>query len=281
MGSTRNIRLKEHSPNNETSYEVAALYRNVANESLGEGPFLLRTDMHGFICTGNEVLPEGEPVAFLGDSFVESTYASEESRFISQVERITGFPCLNGGYSGSTTLHSLNSMINKIYPVVGLGGRVVLFVGQTDSAAVEYDGTYWSAHRRGAPIIPPVAPLGTLPQGLDSTRRILQLVVDSAAVLGIKLVLATSAFSMPDFSSDRAIRMKYKRNREAYYRNQDVRLKIVELVREMAEANRVPFIDGHAFVGGDAAYFYDELHLNEAGQTYFAKFLAKELQRIL
>lgn len=276
--ANRSIRLKEHEPNSDKSYEVADKYRIESNETLGEGPFRVRTDQDGFILTGNEPA-DGPPVVFLGDSFVESSFASEQARFVSQVERLTGYRCLNGGYSGSTSLHLLNAMVNKVYPLVGIGGKVVFIVGQTDSA-LDHDKTYWTDHKRGTPVIPSARTSGPVPAGLDSTRRVLKVAIDTAAALGIDLVLGISAFSTPDFGTDRAIRAQYKRNRDAFERIQKKRVEMADAVREVAANEGVPFIDAHAFMGGDTAYFYDELHLNEAGQAHFAQFVATELQKI-
>lgn len=55
---------------------------------------------------------------------------------------------------------------------------------------------------------------------------------------------------------------------------------IAEVVRAVAAENKVALIDGHAFINGDPALFYDELHLNVHGHTVFADFLAGQLYDI-
>lgn len=279
LGKVRSIRLKEADPSTDVWHTPAPTIREASNDTLQSGPFHARTDSNGFLMTGNPSTDE-TPVVFLGDSFVESMFADEQVRFISQLERMIPYRCHNGGYSGSTTLQLFNVLVNKVYPVVGLGGKVVFFVGQSDADYLGKPETYWTDHPRGTTLVPPKAPEGALPDGLYATQRVTQMVLDVSRTLGIDLVLALSPYSTPDFNSDRAIRNRYKRNREQYETVLARRGGIADVVREVAADNDVPFIDGHAFINGDPGLFYDELHLNETGHNVFAKFLASELTKL-
>lgn len=205
MGRLRSIRLKEADPNTEGSHTPAPSIRAASNDTLQEGPFRARTDSNGFLMTGNPPTDD-PPMVFLGGSFVESMFADEPDRFVSQLERKVPFKCLNGGYSGSTTLQLFNVLINKVYPIVGLGGRVVFFIGQSDADYLGTTSTYWTDHPRGSTLLPPKAPAGLLPEGLFATQRVTQLVLDAAESLGIHLTLALSPYQIPDFNTDRAIR---------------------------------------------------------------------------
>lgn len=277
MGKLRSIRLKEFDPNRDIWHTPTPKYRAGCNETLEDGPFHELTDENGFLVSGNPG-PQGEQVVFLGGSFVQSMFADTTVRFISQVERLTGFTCLNGGYSGSTTLQLFNVMVNKVYPIIGIGGRVVFFVGQSDGDYMGSAATYWNNHPRGTTLIPGKAPTaGRLPESYDATRRVTQIVVDAARALDIDLTLAVSAYALPDFNNDRTIRAIYKRDRVAYMTMLGHRDGIADAARKVAADNGVPLIDGHAHLGGDPSLFYDELHLNRAGHTRFAEFVAREV----
>lgn len=279
MGTLRSIRLKEFDPNADAWHEPTGEYRTRCNETLEAGPFHQRADENGFLVTGNPT-PEGEPIVFLGDSFVESLFAEPTNRFVSQVERLTGQRCLNGGYSGATTLHLLNTLVNKVYPTVGIGGRVVFFVGQSEADYMGSPVTYWTNHRRGTSLVPgkpPTAP--ALPESHDATRRLLQVVVEAARALGIDLTLAVSAYAVPDFETNQAIGAIYNHDRTRYVTMLGHREGIADAARKVAADNGVPLIDGHAYLEGNPELFYDELHLNRAGHDSFARFVAAEITR--
>ena len=223
----------------------------------------------------------GNPIAFLGGSFVESTFCNELERFVSQVERKLRVPCYNAGYSGSTTLHLTNSLINKVFPAIGPKGTPVLFVGQSDADYLGDADTYWSANRRGTPIVPANQGNASLPVGLEATRIVVKLIISSAQSLGLKPIVAISPFSTPDFSTDASIRAKYRRNRETYERVLQRRIGIAAMASEIAHESSVSLIDGHSFMSGNVEFFYDELHLNHFGQKVFSEFLSKELSHLL
>lgn len=136
IGDAARIRLQELDQNADAWHEPTGDYRTRCNDTLEAVPFHQRADENGFLVTGNPT-PGGEPVVFLDDSFVESLFADPANRFVSQVERLTGQRCLNGVYSGATTLDLLNTLVHKVYPIVGLGGRVVFFVGRSEADYID------------------------------------------------------------------------------------------------------------------------------------------------
>ncbi|TDK27681.1 SGNH/GDSL hydrolase family protein [Arthrobacter crusticola] len=246
--------------------------------TLGAGPFRARMDEDGFQMTGNPIDPAATPLVFLGDSFVEANFVDEDARFSSVVERaLPHYRILNGGYSGSTTLQLLNVLVNKVYPIVGLGGKVLFFVGQSDVDHLSKTANYWTSHFRGTPIVPGKEPSGTLPQGTDATERLLRMVVHAAQSLDLDLVLAVSPFREGDFNTDELLRHLYRRDRVFFQEQRERRLGVVESVVKVAAATGTRVIDFHSLVGGDPTWFYDELHLNQYGHGKFATLLAGEI----
>lgn len=274
----RSIRLKEHEPDSSREIVPAPQFVARADDSLGSGPFLLRADANGMIVTGNEVVPDAVPVALLGGSFVESSFSAEDERFVSRAERaLGGVRFLNGAYSGATSLHLLNTLVNKIFPLVGARAKVIVFVGQSDINVLEDQGTYWAKTQRWAPLLPEVQPALLPDETRESTQKVLRILVGAAQTLGIDLILATSPFREGDFSTDPVLRGIFRRNADRYREVLELRLRLGDDVRAVAEATGTDLMDFQQMVGGRSDWFYDDLHLNPAGQENFAGIFAREV----
>lgn len=279
MSETRAIRLKERTPLTVKNLIPSQEFIDRSDETLAEGPFLVRTDEHGFIITGNHVSQHDAPIALIGGSFVESSFCEEGFRFIDLAEReLTGFRLLNGGYSGSTTLQLLNSMISKIFPVIGDGGKLLFFVGQSDADVINRPGSYWTNERLWSPIVPSFSPHPSLPNRADAVEKIVKIVIDTARTLGIDLILASSPFRNADFSSDQVLRKIFRRNRDTYQKRQSDREMIRQITLDVGRSHGVDVIDFQELTGGNPTWFYDDLHLNEFGHSEFSKVLVKILR---
>jgi len=280
----RYIRLKEMTPNTQFEHVPAPDYISKVGPSLGAGPFLARTSSDGFLETGNTEINDSCQIVFLGDSFVESLYVPEMSRFPSIVERQLfdlGFPyaCRNGGYSGSTTLNLFNVLINKIVPLVGVEDWVVFFVPQSDADSIMAPASYWNESKRSSTIIPGFKPAkGLALDGLAITRAILKMAVLSAKELGINIALAASPFRCSDYENDRILQNLYP-DVQQFKQARAVREGLITTAIEVALESQVPFIDVQ--MRSEIDCFYDELHLNEVGQKLYADLLAKQLMQLV
>ncbi|GAA3693638.1 hypothetical protein GCM10022377_02800 [Zhihengliuella alba] len=284
----RFIRLKEQTPNRDVWHEPADRYRRRTDGTLARGPFRAHTDRQGFLQTGNTGL-RGPAVYFLGGSLVESMYADEDRRFVSQVERRLrdGGPvhrCFNGGYSGATTLQLINVLLNKIVPLLRPNDTVVLFVPQSDTDVLDREGGYWTRTERHSPLVPvtdgeyqaPVtgADLEPLHQLLDVVRTIRR-------TFHINLVLATSPMRDEPYAKSEYLRRLFA-DRATYDRVMTLRRDLVAAVRRHVRMYPgTAFIDAAALVAGRPELFYDDLHLNHAGQDEFARLLAAALVPLL
>lgn len=280
MGRIRGIRLKEYDPHVERQHIPTGDLVEASDETLQEGPFRLRTDQHGFIITGNIVSNDATPLAVIGGSFVESSWVHEDKRFASQAERLMpGYRVLNGGYSGSTTLQLYNVMLNKIYPIIGEHGTLVFFVGQSDSDIIGRDDSYWNDTQRWAPVVPGFPPEATLPNGECQLRRLVELTINTARTMNINLILASSPYRDGDFSNDPVLRRRFRRNRAAFNAKKAEQDAIQQATIETGTQHGVDVIDFQTLTGGNPDWFYDALHLNEYGQTQFAKLFVEEVTR--
>lgn len=283
----RHIRLKEYPPNTDQWVTPSKEYLYRTDGTLELGPYRCRSDENGFIKTGNTTLPSAQQVVFLGDSFVESIYAPEHDRFVSVVERTLrngghDVQCMNGGYSGSTTLQLLNVLINKVYPFVGPGGTVVLFAPHSDRDYLYKQGTYWSDTKRGATVLPPGAPgHADIPRGQAAAAMVLRLLVTTAQQLGLRLVLATAPYRAGEFDTDPVFPVTYHGRRDWFRAGMLRRRHWISTIEATASEFGLPLIRVEEFIGGRSDCFYDELHLNAEGQRRVSAYLASELERIL
>lgn len=281
----RFIRLKELAPHTDVEHTPSEKYLRYTDGTLGAGPFRCRTDMDGFIITGNPSL-EGQALVFLGDSFVESMYEVETQRFVARAERTlnsVGTPrrCLNAGYSGSTSLQLLNVLVNKIYPCIGRAGDIVFFVPQNDAEVLYLEGTYWVNTPRHAPIVPPSS---ASPLHIDFAQHdlmsVLEVLVSICRTLGLRLILATSPFRDTPYEADVRVWRKFG-SPEWHSRVQSFRRGVVATVRDVAEKTQVPLLDIADALAGDPRYFYDDLHLNSLGQEYVGSLVTDGLRELL
>lgn len=285
MSDRRLIRLKESTPNLDSMRERPSGYLEATDGTVGEGPWRVRTDEHGFIMTGNEVPTEAPPMVFLGDSFVEATFTPEDVRFVSQVERHLlsdglGFRCLNGGYSGATTLQLFNVFLNKVVPLVGRGGRVVFFLPQSDLPIYFRPHSYWYPTDRYAPLLPPVEPTAKeLPKGSSALTAILGLAVWAAQEFEIDLILVTSPHRHATRQNDPYLekRISQDQHDSLVQRREDIR----GAVRQFVANSGVKFIDADTEFLDKPWTFYDELHLNDEGHDLFAAWLADQLRLLI
>ena len=276
----RQIRLKEMEANLDTAYTPSPDYRAKVDSSLGLGPFRTRTDSDGFIKTGNDTTGYAKSIFILGASFVESLYAPENVRFVAGVEKLfleAGKPirCLNGGYSGSTSLQLLNVVVNKIAPLIDPQDWVVFFVPQSDADSLLTEHSYWNANERSTPVVPgkqPPKPFHL--NGVEATRAILRTTAAAARELKINLAFATCPFRQSDYELDPILQNIYSNERK-FNRAREVRTALIDVTRETAKELGVPLID--VKIDQDGEYFYDEVHLNEPGQLHFAQLLNLEL----
>jgi hypothetical protein len=168
----RNIRLKEWGTYlNMERAPVAANFAN-ADETLEPGPFRFRTDENGFISSGFETNPEDPAIVVLGDSVVECMFLHEGSRLTDKTElalrsRGAGFRVLNGGTTGSSTLHLLNSLVTKVLPL--RPSAVVMMSGIMDLDCVTDAASFWTTNPYLTPL--KLEPPPTEPRFSTATKR--------------------------------------------------------------------------------------------------------------
>lgn len=279
----RHIRLKEWAPGLDTLLRPAAEYIAATDGSLADVEFRVRTDADGYILPPPQQEERfDESFIFFGDSFVESVYVSEENRFVAGVQarlRAAGVEarCLNSGYSGSTTLHMLLTLLSKV-------GRsrattIVLVVPANDALALIKEGGYWCMKdRRYAPIVPvpDMAEAGSQPLDLADIQAVLNLFVDACRRMRLGLVLATFPHRTADFASDPWLPKRFK-NAANYARLLGWFDSVNNVARAVANRLGLSFVDLDALLSRQPELFYDDLHMNELGSLRAAEIFADHL----
>lgn len=274
----RTIRLKE-TPSGRREHTPADEYRRTCDASLGRGPFIQEGTPDGFLATGNDRPDATRNLVMIGGSFVESLFIPVQDRFASRIERDlpADWRVLNAGYSGMTTLHLLSVLAAKLPPYLE-GGKLLIFIGQSDVNAISEPGSYWHSSKTVTPIMPApeVKPMPWEP--LESFERMLDATCSTASALGIDYALVAAPFRDGEFDTDDVLRAFYKRDRDRYERMTALRHRVRDATLAAAERHGRPVFDAQAVVA--PTDFYDIAHLNETGQARFASSLAPWLRRM-
>src|SRR5699024_3510378 len=170
----------------------------------GHGPFVQRGTIDGFLDTGNHRPPATRNLVMLGGSFVESMFAAEMDRFPSQIERMLpdDWRIFNARDSGMTTLHMLSLLVSKLVPFLIPNGKLVIFIGQSDTNVLTSKHAYWDPR----PTITPIKQASktqALPWSrVESLERVIDSVLSTADSFGIDYAVVASPYREGNFDTD-------------------------------------------------------------------------------
>ncbi|WP_323844038.1 GDSL-type esterase/lipase family protein [Microbulbifer magnicolonia] len=288
----RHIRLKEWGPSIDKSKAPTAEYVKSVDGSISQKEFRVRTDRNGFITSGRDLESRefSAQFFFLGDSFVESVFVDEELRFPAYFEEIclrNKLPLVayNGGYSGATTLHLLNTLLNKIGFKGGAGNmkaKVLFVLPSNDALCLTKAGGYWAFHnKRYSPVVPQDEACGYTVDSVEySEELLLPLLVSACCQLNLELFLATFPHRGDIYGGDEWLSVRYPNER--YYNTVlSWRNRANLKMREFAKSSNLHFVDFDERLSGKSELFYDDLHLNELGSKVAAEYLWDEIQGAL
>lgn len=285
----RSIRFKEWGVFEDTIKRPKPEQVERSDGTLVAEDYLLRTDMNGFIRTGNDHPNAGsmKKIITLGDSFVESLYAHEQDRFQSRVERNLrasgkNFSVWNGGYSGSTLLHSFNVFMNKVVPLLPAVESVLIFTAMSDQRTQVNKRSYWLNDSTHAPVLDPRDKHASddSPVSSQKQRELLIGFISMARTFGQEPIVVLTPFRAAKYDEDKFT--SWMHEDPTKYANYLDRLNLINKTAEdVAHSMGVEVLDLHAEMSHDARNFYDTLHLNSRGQEVIADRLTTELQQRL
>lgn len=288
-GLKRHIRFKEWGPYTDKRITPKPEYLQGSDGTLEAAAFRVRTDAEGFLQSGNDLASPGSlrKIVTLGGSFVESLFVHEQQRFPSILERklqVTEprFQCWNGGYSGSTLLHSFNIFMNKVIPQTAYVERVLIFTAMSDLRTLTRKRAYWARDKTHAPVLEERN--GSVPADRDpSTEQmepLLRTFIAAARNFGQEPIIIGSPFRAGAYEDD-PFMQRIHGSREVYESSQAQMRMINRAARNVALAEGVKFVDAEAALHGRFDLFYDTMHLNAGGHEAMAALLFSELRPLL
>ncbi|WP_392462899.1 SGNH/GDSL hydrolase family protein [Aeromonas dhakensis] len=272
----RTIRLKEWPPLSNIIKTPSDEYLDRV-EHLPKDSYEINTDENGFILTSEKC--NKKPLwLFFGDSFVESIFVHNGKRFTDVLAGIFEHArILNGGYSGTTTLQIINSIINKAIPLSP--EKIFIFIPSNDSRCIKLEGGYWNNTKLLSPII------GTLDgnehkfdfgDDLSQLELVLNLIKDITVRIGCKLYLGTTPHRYLNYLDDPYLQSRYP-NQSYFNKVSAERLNVGNHVREWCVRENISLIDLEKEMDCFMDFSYDEVHLNEHGSTFAAKAIERHL----
>jgi len=173
----RYIKLREFEPLYADILKPGPEALRISDSLVSKG-YVLRIDENGFIMPSKVHDAPDLTLAFLGGSTTECVYVDEENRFPYLAGRLleqkTGLQVnsYNAAKSGNNSLHSLNTLLNKIVPLHPQ--LVVMMHNINDLSILLYEKTYWNQHPSRSPILERKLSFQTVMKNLEDTAHMIR-----------------------------------------------------------------------------------------------------------
>lgn len=269
----RSIRLKEWPPLSKlTKIPTDEYISNVDN--LPQVPYDIETDRNGFILTSSPLRDKNPFWLFMGDSFVESIFVPHGKRFTDLLAKnIQHANILNGGYSGTTSLQIINTILNKVIPLSPK--KIFVFIPSNDSRCINISGGYWNNTKLLSPIVGDIEGDNhnfDFGDDLSQLDLLLNILLDITSRIQCELYISTTPHRHLNYSLDEYLQTRYPK--EGYFKKiSDARLRIGQYVREWCYRENIRFIDLERGMSNFIDFSYDDVHLNENGSEMVAKII--------
>jgi lysophospholipase L1-like esterase len=276
----RHIRLKEWGANEDCLKRPEEKYVADADGSLALENFRLRTDENGFIRSGEIPPINASRVVVMGDSVPENIFVHENKRMCAVLERRfleegKAVSVLNGGMSGATTLHLINSFLTKVIP---LRPKVVVVMnGIIDIDATLSRGLFWSKNNYITPLVSEDKSHKTeytSSMEMSARMKLLQSFSAIAAIHDIPLIFTT----IPHRSNPNDPYIKRKYPDLTYFQKKVFERNTINAqTREYCRDRKIKLIDLETDLKEKNGLFYDEFHMNENGSAVVADIIHRKI----
>ena len=278
------MRLKEHGRNSVRYMEPSKSYISLTNGTLELGKYLLRTDENGWIVGPAQSMEA--PVYVLGDSFVESSFIPEGKRFTDIMTRKfahTKKPrtVVNGGYSGATSLHMFNTMVNKVQP--SKGASIIHILPSNDTLCLRKGHGFWNeSDQRFSPVLPidgKETVSTDIRENLTQLEGVLKGFAAWAAAFSMSIYFATTPYVQTEYEN---LPWFLKRHKvpDVYEKLKAHRRLSNDVMRKVAKMTHVQLVDLEVLLT-DGQFFYDDVHLNELGSARTARIFETQIGKSL
>ena len=238
--------------------------------------YVVKTNEQGFILSVNdfEYSDATSKYVFLGDSFVESMFIDENKRFPSLLEKklwSSGkkIVCYNGGYSGATSLHLINIIINKVVP--SRPNVVFYTLPSNDAFCLDVDSGVWGRSKVASPFIPHETGFIDVDFGLKDIRSLIKSIHEILASFGITVVFVTFPHRFSSFSG-RFLEEKFK-TQKRFISTVNNRNSTNEILRSYCKRRKVDLIDCEKKIHPFENFSQDDLHLDDNGSELMANII--------
>lgn len=322
FGEKRYIELREYPPLRTLRLSPPEEYMT-QTDNLRKKVYKLRIDENGFIMPSSTHSSPDYVIAFLGGSTTECGFVSEQFRFHVVVGQLLSksrrkVNTINAAYSGNTTLHSLNTLVNKVLPVGP--DMAVLLQNWNDLIVLLYTDSYWSEARGTVHSLKEMrSPTGLIksamklvvpnislrlrailsretpdefaaargkPVNIDKTMleqeytKLLRTFIAVCRSNGIEPVLMTQATRLSPMPD--AFTREYMKRLQTVGLSMeafyDLHKRFNEIVRTESKMNNIVCVDLERHVPPRKGYFYDIMHLNDSGSLLAGQIIVRDLE---
>lgn len=286
QGKRRSVRLKEHGRDAVRLMTPSESYLTFTDGSLSTEDCLLRTDENGWIVNLSHNKSMDAPVYVLGDSFVESSFIQEGKRFTDIMTKkfsTTENPrtVVNGGYSGATTLHMFNTLVNKVQP--NERASIIHILPSNDTLSLLQGRGFWNfSDQRYTPLLPidgKETVAADIRENLLQLEGVLKALAAWTNTFSMDLYLATTPYVQTNYEDLPWFIKRYK-TPAAYEKLKANRRLSNEVVRNVCKKMRVRLVDLEVLLK-DNQFFYDDVHLNELGSARTARIFELQIGTVL
>lgn len=273
--SNRSIRLKEFALNQDFTTNPEENYRAARNGIPELRDYRIRTEGNGFILSGDFRSPR--KLVGLGDSIMECMFVEEGCRVCARIEAELDFSVqvLNGGCSGATSLHILNTIANKVVPLRPAG--IFVMTGIMDVEAMCLANGFWTNDVHMKPIFDASDHNGGrdtdfVEMNVTQRLQLTNCIIDFCRNFGIPVCF----ISTPHLQRYDGYYVTHAYSEERYGDLTRKRGQANYSISQLCLAKSVPFYDVQMAFADRPDLFHDDKHMNEKGTSVFSEELKQQ-----
>ena len=280
-----------------------------------------RTDSLGFILPYTSLDSTSKTVFFLGGSTTECLEVKEDNRVHVEVEKqVENVTCINIGYSGNHSMHSLNLLANKI---MHLSPDVVVINHNVNDLSILLNtGTYFNEHPKRSLVLSNSDQLNSYKVGYPKNWFVRNYIPHISLVLlpttfegedilenkefsqealqpnlnidSLKQLYSKSLFGLVNYAKSWGVKpilmtqgSCFKEfeieNIERYndYNLDSLHSEFNKVVRYVAKVSKVYLVDAENLMEDQKGYFYDSVHYTDSGSIFISKHIASAVKTVL
>ncbi|WP_426137913.1 SGNH/GDSL hydrolase family protein [Psychrobacter sp. TWR1-1-1] len=263
----RHIRLREFSPLTTATYIPSSEYLSRRPNMIRHWGYFVEFDGSGYLKTGNHIIGKRK-IVFLGGSFYENLYVSQNARIPSILEVLLNsqgydYEVLNASISGLTLLQAFNVIVNK----VASNPPDILIMGDlaNEIYPLSHEKIYWNKTRYYSNLTDynknNASEVDLKLNNIDVREKILNSIIYFCNEFNIKLIFASICNLQVEDETFFRVNKKDNELRKILYKNTE----------KVAKEKSIPYINVTDY--NEKQYFtnmQDDIHVNSLGAANVA-----------